>query len=154
RRQLYERKLARLSDEAREAHRTPAGKRTAAQNELVAKTARLLTVGPQEVVRALGKEDAARHRELQEQLRRLDPFKPAPLPVALGLRDAAGPAPRTFVLERGERGSPAEEVKPGFPVALAPGNRAADAAVTPPFPSTTGRRAALARWVAGRDNPL
>src|SRR5262249_19113371 len=104
RQKLHEQKLARLSDEAQVAHRTPAEKRNAAQKELVAKTARLLTILPPEVVRALDKEDAARHQELQRRLRKLDPLRPAPLPAALGLRDAAGPVPKTFVLERGERG--------------------------------------------------
>ncbi len=143
RQKLYEQKLARLSDDARAAHRTPAARRTAAQKETVAKTARLLVVNPLEVLRALGKEDAARHRELQEQLRAFDSLRPAPLPVAMGLRD--GPAARTFVLERGARGSPGDEVRPGFPAILLPGHKEAPA---------TGRRAALARWVAARDNPL
>src|SRR5262249_41468561 len=56
-------RLARLSAEARAAHQTPAGKRTAAQKELVAKNAKLLTVTPAQVQAALSAHDRERHQE-------------------------------------------------------------------------------------------
>jgi hypothetical protein len=146
RKRLLEEKLAKLSDEAQAAHRTPESQRTAAQKELVEKTNRLLGVTPQSIVQAMTAADRARHAELLEKLKRFDGKKPAPLPTAMGLAD--GPAARTFLLERGELSNPGEEVRPGFPVILAPGDLA-DA----PAPGG-GRRAALAEWVASRDNPL
>jgi hypothetical protein len=154
RKRLYEAKFARLADEARAAHQTPVGKRSAAQQALVEKTARLLVVTPQEVDKALDAADRARHKELQEQLKKFDGKRPAALPVALGVQDAGGSPPRTFRLERGELGSPAEEVQPGWPRILAPDFQPEPARVVPPRPATTGRRAALANWVAGPDNPL
>jgi hypothetical protein len=145
RRRLYEAQLAKLADEARTAHQTPAEERTAKQKELVEKTARLLVVSPQAVVAALTPADRARHDELLAALAKFDDRKPATLPVAMGLQDAAGPAPKTFVLERGEMSRRGDEVRPGFPVVLDPKGESPDGA---------SRRAALAHWVASADNPL
>ena len=145
RRRLYEAQLAKLADEARAAHETPPDRRTPRQKELVEKTARLLDVSPQAVVAALSPADRARHEELREQIKKFDDRKPRPLPVAMGMQDAAA-APKTFVLERGELSQRGDEVQPGFPVILTPDSRLRL--------ETSGRRAALAQWVAGADNPL
>src|SRR5262249_5407762 len=65
RKRLYDARFAKLSDEARAAHQTPAEKRTPAQKELVEKTNRLLAVAPQELARALSDEDRTQHKKLQ-----------------------------------------------------------------------------------------
>jgi hypothetical protein len=145
RRRLYEAQLVKLADEARAAHETPPDRRTAKQKELVEKTARLLVVSPQAVAAALSPADRARRGELLAALKKFDDRKPAPLPVAMGLQDAAGPAPKTFLLERGELAHRGEEVQAGFPVIFEPGAGPRVEA---------NRRAALARWVASKDNPL
>ena len=65
----------------------------------------------------------------------------------------AGREPRpTRLLLRGDHRSPADEVEPGVPEVLA----LAGAVFAPPAPEakSTGRRAALARWIASKDNPL
>ncbi len=154
RRRLYEAKLARLSDEARAAHQTPQARRSPAQKELAAKTARLLVIKPGEVARVLNAADRARHQVLLTQLGRFEPQKPRPLPVAMGLQDAGGQAPKTYLLERGERGSRGQEMQPGFPVILTPGHRPRPARIEPMRPTTSGRRAALARWLTRPDHPL
>jgi hypothetical protein len=149
REKLYAERLATLSEEAQAAHKTPEGRRTAAQKELVEKTARLLGVSAESVQKVLTPADRARHEQLQARLKRFDGRKPSPLPVAVGLSDAGGPAPRTFLLERGELDNRSEEVQPGFPIVLTPRHQARPAGTTGP-----GRRAALAAWIASRDNPL
>jgi hypothetical protein len=53
-------------------------------------------------------------------------------------------------LRRGELSKPGAVVTPAFPVVLAPRDRAADLAAV----SSTGRRAALAKWLTSADNPL
>ncbi len=141
RRRLYQAQLAKLADEARAAHETPAERRTAKQKELVEKTARLLNVSPAAVVAALSPADRARHEELRNQLKKFDDRNPAPLPVAMGLQDAAGAAPKTFILERGELSQRGEEVRPGVPAVLGQAGE-------------PRRRADLARWVVRPDNPL
>jgi hypothetical protein len=154
RERLYEARLARLSDEARAAHRTAPEKRTAAQRALVAKTARLLKVSPAQVIKALSGPDRARHRKLRAELKQFDGRKPAPLPVAMGLHDAGARAPKTFLLDRGELGGPGEEVQPGFPLILLPDHKPTAARVKPVRQGSTGRRSALAGWIARPDNPL
>jgi hypothetical protein len=154
RRRLLRARLARLSAEARAAHQTEPARRTPAQQALVAKTARLLGVSPAQVFQSLNAADRAKHRRLHDRLKQFDRAKPAPLPVALGLQDMPGKPPKTFLLERGERGSPLEEVQPGFPIILVPGRKSTPACFKPPRPSTTGRRSALARWITCKDHPL
>jgi hypothetical protein len=143
---IYASKLARLADEARAAHQTPPIKRTKPQWELVARTARLLAVQPQEIANAMSGADKARVAELQEELRAFDGHKPAALPVAMGLSETGGPPPKTFVLERGELSNRGDEVLPGFPSILVK-----DA---PLQNSRKGRRAALAHWITRPDNAL
>jgi hypothetical protein len=153
REKLFAERLAKLSDEARAAHQTPEARRTAAQKELVEKTNRLLVVSPQSVVQALTPADRATHQRLQERLKQFDGRKPPPLPTATGLADGSGPAPKTFLLERGELGNPGAEVLPGFPIILTPGQESVPARLEA-RPGGAGRRAALAEWVSSRDNPL
>jgi hypothetical protein len=154
RRRLHEQRLAGLADEARTAHQTPAEKRTRAQKALVEKTERLLVVTPRAVVDAMTPDDRRRHGDLQEQLRKFDNRRPAPFPVAMGLRDTAGEPAKTFVLERGELGQRGDEVEPGFPSILSFNRGPTPARIAPLRPDSTGRRAELARWITSRDNPL
>jgi len=150
---LFEAKLARLSEEAQAAHHTPADKRTGGQQELVAETERLVVVTPAEIAKAMPADDRAKLSDLQGRLKRFDFKRPAPMPVAMGLSDASGPAPKTRVLEGGELKNPTVEVPPGFLAVLSPGGMGNPAAVEPAGAST-GRRLALARWIASADNQL
>jgi Protein of unknown function (DUF1553)/Protein of unknown function (DUF1549) len=153
RKQLYAAKVAKLSDEAQAALKVPEAQRTPAQKDIVEKTARLLVITPENVVGAMNDADRTKHRELQERLKQFEAKRPPPLPVAMGLRDASPTPPKTFLLFRGELSQPAEEVQPGFPVVLTEGRQAIAARIEP-LPATTGRRSALAGWVADERNPL
>ncbi|CAN5606626.1 hypothetical protein BH10PLA2_BH10PLA2_22510 [soil metagenome] len=143
RQRLVQGKLARLSDEAQAAQRTPVAKRTAAQKALVADTNRLIGVGQTEIDKALSVEERTRQSLLRSQLQALEIQKPAPLPTTLAL--ANGPAAKTHLLVRGELSNRGEEVQPGYPVALT-----ANHASTP----VTQRRQELADWLTHPDNPL
>lgn len=85
---------------------------------------------------------------------------------ALAVRESGLQVPETHLLIRGSAGTPGAVVEPGFPAVLngqadeENGSRAMRAAsfrsespVADLFP-TSGRRLALARWIASRDNPL
>ncbi|HTU24977.1 MAG TPA: DUF1553 domain-containing protein, partial [Pirellulales bacterium] len=64
-----------------------------------------------------------------------------------------GPSPGDmFVLQRGNAHAPGAKVEPGFPAILA----RQPVELPPPSPSaaTSGRRTALARWIASPTNPL
>jgi len=151
RNKLFEEKLAKLSAEAQAAHRTPADKRTGGQQELVSETEKKVAVSEAEIAKAMNAEDRAKLAVLKERLKSFDHKKPATLPVAMGLTDRAGPLPKTHVLERGEISNPASEVSPGFLTTL---SLKAQPASIEARAGSTGRRLALAKWIASPDNPL
>jgi len=93
-------------------------------------------------------EQKQRWQELRKQLEQFDDLKPAPLPPALSVTDIGPEAPATII--PGDRRQ--REIAPGFLTVIAPG----DASVSVPTvaPDSTGRRSALARWIASPDNPL
>jgi hypothetical protein len=152
RRKLYEAKLSKLSEEAQAAHRTPPEKRTGGQQELVAETGRLLGVSDAEVAKTLTDAEKAELSRVKKRLAGFDGKKPPPPSVAMGLTDRPGPPPKTYLLERGELANRGAEVEPGFPVILTGGT--AVSAVVKPLSASTGRRLALAKWVASPENPL
>ena len=151
RRQLFEEKLSKLSVEAQAAHRTLAEKRTGGQQELVAETERRVAVSEAEIAKAMSAEDRTKLAAMKERLKSFDDVKPTTLPVAMGLTDRVGPLLKTHVLERGELSNPASEVLPGFPTTL---SAKAQPASIEALPGSTGRRLALAKWIASPDNPL
>src|SRR5262249_2222136 len=73
-----------------------------------------------------------------------------PPPMAPAISDVGREAPRTYVAIRGNPDAPGEEVGPGFLTCLGGG----DIPEPVQHASTTGRRKALALWVASADNPL
>jgi hypothetical protein len=152
RRKLFETKLARLPEETQKAHRTPEDERTGGQKELVETTLRLVRVASTEIIGKLNASDQQRYRELQLEIKKLEAKKPV-MPIAMGIQDAAGPAPKTYLLGRGELSNPGDEVAPGFPVALLPGQKPLAAPIEP-RKGSTGRRLALAEWLSDRSNPL
>lgn len=152
RHKLFEMKLAKLPQPAQEAHRTPPEKRTGGQQELVAETERKVIVTDAEIAKQLSDAETGRLKTLKYLLK-ASGGKPGPPPVAMGLTDKPGPPPRTYLLERGLLANRGEEVFPGFPAVVSPGGKATDATIKP-VPSSTGRRLALANWIASKDNPL
>jgi hypothetical protein len=150
---LFEAKLARLSEETQAAHRTAPERRTGGQQEQVAQTERLVKVTDAEVAKALTADERTKLAALRSQLRAFDAKKPAPLPTAMGLTDRLGPPPKTYLLERGELANRAAEVQPGFVSVLLVGGKPAPARIESTA-NSTGRRLALARWIASPDNPL
>jgi hypothetical protein len=151
RKRFYEAKLANLAEAAQIAHRTPVEKRTKEQKELVENTARRLIVTTNQIHEAFTPAEQARLQELQKELKKFDTFKPPPMPVAMGLKE--GPLAKTFLLARGELGQPREEVQPGWPLILSPGFSESKVKISPES-TGSGRRSALARWIASPENPM
>jgi hypothetical protein len=87
---------------------------------------------------------------LRKQLAVFDDIKPKPLPVGSGVTDVGAQAPATHVLKGGGYNAFGEEVQPGFLTIFDRG----DAKITPSKIDTTGRRTALANWLADPANPL
>ena len=75
---------------------------------------------------------------------------PANLIEVLRVKELGPEAPPTHVLIRGNPHAPAERVEPGFPLIL--GNADPGLVEHAPDSTTTGRRLALARWIADDGN--
>jgi mono/diheme cytochrome c family protein len=91
--------------------------------------------------------DKPRRDELSSQIATLQSQKLKPR-VASGATDSGPSPPTTLVLYQGSFLDPRDEVPPGFPSVLEPG----PAAVKPPRENSSGRRLALADWIASGDN--
>lgn len=103
------------------------------------------------VVKKLEGESKARFEELEGQLNELAHLKPAEIDRGMGIADINDRPPPTHVLGTGLYTNPGQVVQPGFLSILDP----SPAAVSKPARGgTTGRRAALAKWLADESNPL
>ncbi len=109
-----------------------------------------------EVRACMTSEETARLHEIEKGLVRMYANYQSK-PFACGIADSWNVAPRTFLPSRGSR--PEREVQPGFFTVLGGGDvppPAEKRESTGPIPlmPTTGRRAALAKWIANAENPL
>lgn len=104
---------------------------------------------PDSAVKKLPESDRDRYMELKEQLATFDHLKPDPLPVVMAISDVGPESPPTFLLAGGNWKSPEKPVPPGFPSLLGEARLELQATA-----QSTGRRAALARWLTRKDHPL
>lgn len=103
-----------------------------------------------ELTLLLGPAKAAQYAQLVKE--KVDLAAEVPTEKVLCVTEAGPKAPDTFLLLRGNPTTPGDKVEPGFPVCIGGGP-----AVIPDPPAgatTTGRRTALANWIASPDNPL
>ena len=96
----------------------------------------------------LDKANKTRHEELKAKVAEIESKKRQPR-RAMGATDSGSTAPATHVFYQGDFSSPRDEVLPGFPSVFTSG----PAVIQPPHSNTTGRRLALANWMASADNP-
>jgi len=142
-------RIARLPATAQAAIAIAADKRTPEQQALVTDSEAALKVSDDEIRAALSPADAAKLQQIEKRL--VSMFANyAPPPMAPGIIDVGREAPRTFIAVRGNPDVPGEEVRPGFPSVLGGG----EIPDPPLHAKTTGRRKALAEWLANADNPL
>ncbi len=153
RKKLFEAKLAKLPAEAQVAHRTPPEKRDGGMIELVDQSAKKVAVTDAEIEKALKADELNELKKLRQKLKAFDAKKPGAMPVAMGMTDRSATPPKTYLLERGEITNKADVVEPGFPTTLRP-DRKAIAATVAALPQSSGRRLALANWIASPENPL
>jgi Protein of unknown function (DUF1553)/Protein of unknown function (DUF1549) len=93
-----------------------------------------------------------KYEKLSEQLKQFDKLKPERGSNKISAMTELGhpDAPPTHRLFGGSDDRPLEEVQPGFPAAIANGAKPNIVATA----TTSGRRTALADWIAGPSNPL
>ncbi|MES1256810.1 MAG: PSD1 and planctomycete cytochrome C domain-containing protein [Acidobacteriota bacterium] len=142
--------MNRFSEGTREAINTPPEKRTSYQALLAFQGLPQVTYQDATLARKLPPEQKKQFDLMAAQVKEFDSLKPHP-PLAQTMIDNSADAPETYVLAGGAWNAPKEEVQPGFLSILDP----ADAKFTPPPGlSSTGRRTALANWLADPKNPL
>ncbi|HBY58278.1 MAG TPA: hypothetical protein DEH78_00545 [Solibacterales bacterium] len=147
---FYEERLSRFPEEIQAVINMRAEERSPYQWQMFHKTKPQVTFTEREIAGKLKGEARARYQELQKQLAVFDHLKPEPLAMAQVMVDASAEAPKTYVLRGGAWDAPLDEVSPGFLTIL----DAKPAVIRPPSPDTTGRRSALAEWLASPANPL
>jgi hypothetical protein len=103
------------------------------------------------IAAALSDADRTKFQEAQTELKALEGKRNA-LPRAEIVTDAAALWPDCHVLVRGDAGRPGAVVKPGFVCSLPGGD--VDLQPDPALQKSTGRRKALAEWIANARNPL
>lgn len=148
RKAFYDEHLERFPEDIQAILTMPANARTPEQWQMYHKAAPQLTMSDTEARGRLKGAERTRYNELKEKLDTYEPIKPA-LPVAQTMADASPTAPKTFVLKGGAWDAPLDEVQPGFLSILDPAP-----AKVQPLAESTGRRTALAHWIANPTNPL
>jgi hypothetical protein len=96
------------------------------------------------------KEAYAKYQELKERLKAFESLKPKDPGYVSTMFELGPDSPPTHVLATGIYDRLLEEVQPGFPAALANGEQPQIAATA----TSSGRRTALADWIASPGNPL
>ena len=182
RRALLQKRLETYPEEVRIAVRTPEEMRTPGQKLLATQMLSIGGGGRQGL--SMSPEDQAAARKLNAQIREMEKRMPRPLPVAAGIRDGDyrftpdGPGdepvpgttakrfkldfPGSYIPQPSHPYSPPPliavdgkpiDIEPGFLTALADGK---PVTARPPADRrpTSGRRRALADWIASENNPL
>lgn len=92
------------------------------------------------------------YKKLGEELKKFDNLKPTKGSDQISAMTELGyaDAPPTFLFFGGNHERPLEEVQPGFPAAFSGGEKP----VIVPTATSSGRRTALANWIASPGNPL
>ncbi len=143
--------LLKFRTEIKEAETTPADKRTPYQTQIALLAAKQMDRAAKDALAKLPDDKKKRYQELEKQLAAVEPHRPEPLPLAHSVSDIGRDAPPTHRLQGGDWHKPKEEVQPGFPAFL---SDARPDTMLPEGVTSTGRRAALARWLTSKDNPL
>ncbi len=152
---IYKENFDKYPPEIREAITTSPEKRDTMQWLMYHKSNWLLNSNMDEDGNGIGQKLKGEPRkqwdELRKQLAEFDELKPKPLPVGFGITDVGPDAPPTHTLNAGAYDAPGNEVQPGFLTIM---DRGPAKIAPPPGGKTTGRRSALANWLATPDNPL
>jgi hypothetical protein len=147
---LQDREIRLLPQELKDIYRKPMTERSPLEQQLAALIDRLKDGAGRGLDGQfkLMPEKEARWKALRTQLEQYDDLKPAPLPAPLVVTDVGRLAPPTVLPGSGK------VLAPGFPVVL--GSDSSSPRIDPPgaAPTSTGRRTALARWIASPGNPL
>ena len=142
--------LSKFRKEIQDAVLTAPAQRTPYQQQIAAMAEKQMRAAEKDVLKKLPPDQRTRCQGLERTIEQVGPQPPAP-PVVMAITDLGRQAPPTHLLAGGDWRKPRKEVQPGFPEIL--GQAVPDTSIDPGLAST-GRRAALARWLTRTDNPL
>ena len=151
---LLKAKYSKLPDDVQAALRTEPAKRTEAQKLQAEQVAYSVKVSDAEILAELSAEDRKKVDSLTASIAELEKTKPVPLPLAQAITDPGPTSPPSYFLHRGSVLSKGSPMSPGTITVLN------SEGYEPSFPpkgtasNTTGRRLALADWIASEQNPL
>jgi hypothetical protein len=136
--------------EAQDAVFTPPEKRTPMQWQMYYRSAQRLP-SDDAVAKSLKGEAKEKYASLKAELAQFDSIKPADPPLGEIMVDQARVVPATYILSKGVYDAPLDEVQPGYLSILDPNPAKI---VLPEGLNSSGRRTALANWLADPQNPL
>jgi len=125
----------------------PAAERAPSEHQLAELAHRQVTYEWDHLDRYIKGEEKDKWLALKKDLAAFDKDKPEPLPLVLAASDLGKEAAPVLIPKHGD-----EPVAPGFLTLL--DEKPAEITPLPGMPNTTGRRAALARWLSRPDHPL
>lgn len=96
-------------------------------------------------------EQSRKYQKLTQRRNQLRNNPPKPFERALCIKEESPNPKETFVTIRGNAHARGEVVQPGFPIVLSPPEPKIK---KPSHNESTGRRRALAEWIASKENPL
>ncbi len=129
----------------------PAAERNPFEWQMYAKAKPYLVIDDDQASKALKGEGKKQYESLLKELAKFSADDPGEAPVGIGMRDLSAKSPATHRLNVGAWDAPEEEVQPGFLSIVNPSN---PNIVPPAGLESTGRRTALANWIASPENPL
>lgn len=127
----------------------PAAERNPFEWQMYAKAKPYMEVDEDQAAKTLKGEPKKQFDALTLELKQFASLDPGEAPLGIGMHDLNTTAPPTYRLNVGAWDAPKEEVQPGFLSII-------DASVPKIVPTgnSTGRRTALANWLASPKNPL
>ena len=143
---IVEERKAALDPKLLEALNTPKDKRTPEQKRLASDADAQIKPAWDETVAIMPAEVKAERARLREQLHQVEATAPDPLPMAYAYVNTDDAAPQSYVLRLGDPHARLDPVDAAVPFVIRAAYRIP--------PASTGRRSALANWLASPDNPL
>ncbi|MSO23648.1 MAG: DUF1553 domain-containing protein [Acidobacteria bacterium] len=151
---LVEARYKELPEPLQLAVKTEPAKRTEAQKRQASQVIATVGVTEAELVAALSPEHRKKTEELKQQIAALEKSKPPALPSAMAITDPTPSPANSYFLHRGSTLSKGSAIEPGPPLVLSASAREVVFPKPAPQAKTTGRRLALAQWLASDTNPL
>jgi len=139
--------INKFPDDVQAMIRKPAAERTPYEHQVAELAYRQVTYEWDNIDKHLKGDAKDQVLALRKELAAFDKLKPAELPVVWGATDFCSQAADVTIPKRGP-----ERIEPGYLSILEP--NPATIAPLDNQPNTTGRRAALAKWLTSPDNPL